>query len=571
LVQFGVYSSDLSPTVWVSQVYAEVHYTVTRVPTADTGGDSSGTWTSAPLYSKVDETTPVDTDYIVGSSSSGGGRRLFPFASFAIQAGDAVNRLTVYDRVRDDSSSSSSNDIRPSIRVNGTPYWGNSNNPDNSFTTESYSWATNPAGGAWTVDQINGVTSATELQLFGVYSSDLSPGVRVSMIYAEVDCTATRMPTGDGGDTFGTWTTAPLYSRVDETTSPDTDYMTGAPSTAPALTEADKLYFDLTTNNFVNYVRVEALNGANPNSPFTYVIPAQYRQATFKMRFYFNFVESSKTVSVNNVRINHQPVSVDNTAYLEIGGNRVYFNAGEPQIDAGGTQVLTSTNIQTIPSEPDSGTWYCAKVDVTRLVQAFSDASTTPGATNHPGNSIYTVGGVNATSNGNSQIAYAGWSLVIVYTSPDTLGHQLYLYDQFRKSNNDGNGLLSFPMGGFLVPERIQSETLAADAAKVTAFVLEGDEYYSGDYLALNGTKLWDGTTGSSLNNVWNDRSLGLNADGVDIDTFHVPWSSNLLHTGDTSANIDIHTDIDIWELAYIIISFRSEVTVGGSLSFLIE
>jgi hypothetical protein len=578
--QFGVYSNDLTPNVQVTSVYAVVNYSLmTRAPTADTA-NTRGTWSGSPFWSKVNDQN--DDTYITGNATdthnhNDSAFKTFSFSSFSLTAGTDITDLTVHIRARRLGDRGS--DIRETIRVYGNDYNGPSDNPTNSssFGDYSNSWDRNPyTNSAWTVADLNG-TGSRPLQEFGVYSSDLDPDVLVSMIYAEVNCSQTRVPTGDGGDTFGTWDSAPLSDKVDELPPNSSDYITGRPSSGPSLTEDDKLYFELTNNNSFTpgdpntFIREEALNVANPHSPYSYVIPPNFRTIGFRMRFVFDCVDSSKRVQVDNVRINYQPVSVDNTAYLEIGGDRVYFNAGEPQIEAGGTQVLTSTDIQTIPSEPDSGTWYCAKVDVTRLVQAFSDNSTTSGATNHPGNGIYTVGGVNATSNANSQIAYAGWSLVIVYSSPDTLGHQLYLYDTFRKSNNDGNSLLSFPMGGFLVPERIQGETLDADAAKLTAFVLEGDEYYSGDYLALNGTKLSDGTTSSSLDNVWNDRSLGLNADGVDIDTFHVPWSSNLLHTGDTSANVDIHTHTDIWELAYIIISFRSEVTVGGSLSFLIE
>jgi hypothetical protein len=616
--QFGVYSTDLMPNVRVTSVYAVVNYSVTRVPTIDTDGDSSPSpWTPSTgsnLWSLVAKTTTADETFITSPSASSGGYRLFtiPAApspnSFLVPAGDTVAGLTVNIRARD--SSSGQNNIRPSIKVNGTVYPRSINDPpsgidppdsNHSFQSNSYTWPNNPAGGAWTPDQINGVVSTTELQQIGVRSFDLDPSVRVSMVNARVDCIQTRVPNGDGGDTFGTWTPSPsspdnLWDKVNELTpNGSTDYMVGAPSSAPALTETDKLYFDMTLdNNFGTFTRIEAMNGANITSPFSYVIPSELRKAGFKMRFYYTFTESSKTIHVDNVHLDYQPLSVGNTAYLKIDGHRVYFDPttgtgiGEDTTGTG-TQVLTSTNIQTIPSQPDSGTWYSAKMDVTKLVQAFSLTSPVPEATNHPGNATYTVGGVNATYGSSSEIAYAGWSLVIVYTSPETSGHQLYLYDQFRRSNNSGDrnggGSLVFPIGGFLVPERIQGETLDADAAKLTAFVVEGDEYYGGDYLALNGTKLWDGMTSSgnspgSPNNVWNDKSVGLNADGVDIDTFHVPWDSNrdgivnasdVLHTGDTSATVTIHTDTDIWEMVYLIISFRSEVTVGGSLSFLIE
>ncbi|MDD5703842.1 MAG: hypothetical protein PHU23_17550, partial [Dehalococcoidales bacterium] len=59
--------------------------------------------------------------------------------------------------------------------------------------------------------------------------------------------------------------------------------------------------------------------------------------------------------------------------------------------------------------------------------------------------------------------------------------------------------------------------------------------------------------------------------DGIDIDTFHIPWDSGLLEQGDTTAHIDFYTEQDNWNMVYIIISFRSKATYGGAISFLIN
>jgi len=180
------------------------------------------------------------------------------------------------------------------------------------------------------------------------------------------------------------------------------------------------------------------------------------------------------------------------------------------------------------------------------------------------------VGGVDAHWDRYDEWAYAGWSLVIIYTNPNTLGHRLYLYDTFLYCDHqtnldfDQDGEPGGTIGGFLVPSPILGEGSDAEAAKITCFVAEGDDYYNGDYIALNGTKLWDGTEVESLNDVWNNQSLGLSADGVDIDTFSVTWGDNVLATGDTQAQIDIYTEIDIWNLVYMIVSFRSETTGTG-------
>ena len=135
------------------------------------------------------------------------------------------------------------------------------------------------------------------------------------------------------------------------------------------------------------------------------------------------------------------------------------------------------------------------------------------------------------------------------------------------------------------------------NVGKITTFVGEGDIWFDGDYLTLNGTKLWEGTnttyhdgysptdnanSKTNPNNAFNSTSYGNNMnDGIDIDTFgidptanppqYITWGSHLLNQGDTSAQIDLYTHTDGWYLGYIIISFRSLTTTGGSLSYLIH
>jgi len=112
----------------------------------------------------------------------------------------------------------------------------------------------------------------------------------------------------------------------------------------------------------------------------------------------------------------------------------------------------------------------------------------------------------------------------------------------------------------------------------MTCYVGEGDSWYSGDYIAMNGTKLWDGTTAggnskSNPTNVFNSTSMGASTyDGIDIDTLgidptngqYITWASNILLPGDTSAQVDIITYIDVWNVVYMILSFRSVTTTGG-------
>jgi hypothetical protein len=175
------------------------------------------------------------------------------------------------------------------------------------------------------------------------------------------------------------------------------------------------------------------------------------------------------------------------------------------------------------------------------------------------------------------QATYAGWSLVIIYSSPETKGHQLYLYDIATPGftfvlgwhNNpdfDGDGEEGGMISGFIAPDAICEE---AYAAHLTCFVGEGDEGgdYTGDYIRVNGTSLSNAQ--SPANDVWNARSPGLSVPGVDIDTFTVSYPT--IDKGDTWAQVDLPTDTDGFMLVYIILSFRSKVASGGTLSYLVR
>ena len=66
-----------------------------------------------------------------------------------------------------------------------------------------------------------------------------------------------------------------------------------------------------------------------------------------------------------------------------------------------------------------------------------------------------------------------------------------------------------------------------------------------------------------------------ISADGIDIDTFCIPWgdpvSEGLLKPGDSSAQVDLYTASDSWNLIYIILSFRSNAITGGTITYLID
>jgi Tfp pilus assembly protein PilX len=297
---------------------------------------------------------------------------------------------------------------------------------------------------------------------------------------------------------------------------------------------------------------------------------------------------------------------------FKIDGTQIYFNGTTP---TSGNQALSSTDNQTqsINVTGNGDYSYSCYADVTDLVKweleqqehhsIFSNTLTID---------IGPATGCVLGDTGN-EWSYAGWSLILIYSNPTTLGHQLYLYDTFRyaagNGGGSGNGSDIDPTGatpgpggvisGFIVPPQITGET---NAATFTAFVGEGDWCYAGDFVAFNApsqywsnpwsipdgnpSKLWDGITIGTSNlalspyvpntaaqpdNVWNSYSQAGLSDGVDIKTFNITWASGLLHAGDTSARIDLPTQVDAWNLVYMIFSFRSSVSSGGSISYLIR
>jgi hypothetical protein len=602
--------------------------------------------------------------------------------------------------------------VHSGLKVGSTVYNSidSGQTPASTFTNYSYAYTVNPAtSAAWQVADVNA------LQLFGVYGAQ---NILVSDVSIKVDY-STPISSSDGLDFYiydGTNWNGPFQA-------------------------------------FRGNIGSSAVN-------FSYPIPMQYLTANFSIKFVLiGFSGSGNYADIDNISI--ATMAPDTDVIFKIdnnggsGAQQVYLDTnGNPQkgsqkLNATKCQVVQNFQNQTIPW----GYAYESYCDVTKLVQAYSQVPVAP-ATNYPGYGIYWVGDISVDSYPQTQVAFATWSIVLVYQSPDTLGHQLYLYDTFTASgqntavsrinvtsggtgytsaptvNINGNGsgaqatatvsggrvtaitltnggteyttapTISFSGGGgsfasatavidpvdvdfdndgqpggtisgFIVPPQITgavtSITLTSGGAgytsiptitftggggtgaaamalvsggrvtgitmtndgsgytsaptlsftggggssaaatvtvgdevnvgKITTFVGEGDIWFGGDYLVLNGTKLWEGTTtsyndGYSINNnentktdpdnAFNSTSYGINTnDGIDLDTFgidptanpaqYITWSSGLLNQGDTSAQIDIYTHTDTWFLGYIIISFRSVTTTGGSLSYLIQ
>jgi len=170
------------------------------------------------------------------------------------------------------------------------------------------------------------------------------------------------------------------------------------------------------------------------------------------------------------------------------------------------------------------------------------------------------------------QWAHAAWSVIVIYTSPSTKGHQIYVYDTYRYAQYT---TLNFTISGFLTPDL----TSEPDAAKVTCFVGEGDggvdpppssTDFTGDSITVNGTTL-PGDADNPADDVWNSQSRieGNLVQGIDIDTFNI--SSTIIQPGDDAATVALYTNVDAWNLVYMILSFRSKLTAGGIFIYSLE
>jgi len=335
-----------------------------------------------------------------------------------------------------------------------------------------------------------------------------------------------------------------------------------------SLESSDALKFQFSGdggNNWSSMITAFSNDIGSTPEYFSYTVPDQYLTSNFKFRFYLDdFGGSGEYAHVDNFAVSEVVFTADTSVIFKINGDQVYLDGnGDPQM---GAQEITASKSSALENEPGEYS-YASYLDVSKLVKEYSDLGD---GENHTGNGTYTVGNVDADTG--EHWSYAGWSLIIVYSSPETAGHQLYLYDEFAFNGGDenldfdGDGQPGGSITGFVVPEPIQGEV---NAATLTCFVGEGDDVWSGDYLAFNGTQLSDGA--GSLTNVWDSQSVGMSEDGVDIDNFYVTWASGLLEPGSSTAQLDMQTGIDNWNLIYVILSLRSETVTGSTTHYIIR
>lgn len=316
----------------------------------------------------------------------------------------------------------------------------------------------------------------------------------------------------------------------------------------------------------------------NTSLRFSYEVPSEFWTDQFRLRFYIQgFSGYGEYVYLDDIAVTWYVPAADQSVEFKINGNQVYLDGeGTPtqgfvELTAGEDDWSYVDNLR--------GYSYACKVDITALVQAFSENGSVEDLDGN-GNATYTVG--NVSGDLGDQLSWAGWSLVIVYASPETAGHRLYLFDRFsftRGYDNldfDYDGEPGGDIDGFIIPEPIEGDP-DPNAGKLTCFVGEGDNFIEGDNVLFTGQSGYSMQLSNAVSpqdNVWNMNSPGMTFDGVDVDTFDIPWengsSQPLVEPGDTSAHLDLNTDADAWNLIYLILSVRSETTTGGTTHYVI-
>lgn len=158
-----------------------------RLPTGD--GSLSQWDPISNDWQKVDD--PIgspDDDATYISTSVNGNDDLFTFTAFSIDAeDDIVDGVSVTFRSRIGTGGGPGNeDIRPSIKVNGTIYYGSGVSQSSSWLTSTFTWDTNPDTGLpWNDADVNGI-GANPLQEFGVeYQLGSVSEMRCTQCYIE--------------------------------------------------------------------------------------------------------------------------------------------------------------------------------------------------------------------------------------------------------------------------------------------------------------------------------------------------------------------------------------------------
>ena len=59
--------------------------------------------------------------------------------------------------------------------------------------------------------------------------------------------------------------------------------------------------------------------------------------------------------------------------------------------------------------------------------------------------------------------------------------------------------------------------------------------------------------------------------DGIDLDTFTIDGSTDIIDPADSSATVRLTTGTDVWNLVYMILSFRSDKVGSGLVTYIVK
>lgn len=173
----------------------------------------------------------------------------------------------------------------------------------------------------------------------------------------------------------------------------------------------------------------------------------------------------------------------------------------------------------------------------TKAYFAFADVT---GLVDVAGPGSYTVADVQADL---GKDKYAGWSLVVAYSSRSEEARNLTVFDGAREVSAGAKSTITIPISGFLAPPTGSVNTTVGFVAG------EGDRSSLGDYVRLNGVNMQNAL--NPANNVANATSsrLGTEASdrapswnnlfGWDVDTFN---ADGIIPNGATSATLTATT-----------------------------
>ncbi|HEY3353468.1 MAG TPA: isopeptide-forming domain-containing fimbrial protein [Polyangia bacterium] len=254
----------------------------------------------------------------------------------------------------------------------------------------------------------------------------------------------------------------------------------------------------------------------------------------------------------------------------EITYARLYWAAlkmgAEPDKDAvldwlyGPQETITADAWWAVPSQlnyPLGSYYYQASGDATEFVRTWgagdfrvSDVDAVPLA--NPTNDLHR--------------AFSAWTLVVFYTHPGEELRNLALFDGFEWIDpglTPPKPSVSVVLTGFLVPDGF--------FAKMTAFMYEGDQTYTGDHFTVNGTRLFNamnpvddffnatrsylGTPVSGDADVPKLSGEPGSMAGYDLDTVDV---TALLTPGDTQVTVGADSSADIFMLGGFVTSIAS-------------